>query len=99
MISLVFWDYNLLHLNRPLFIIDDFYNLDMTFKEFITRYRYNFIADNLATIHFLKVYKNKPKEFMDINNPYWNQNTKIIDYINFYQIKNKKCDIIFIITR
>lgn len=98
MISLVFWDYNLLHLNRPLFIIEDFYNLDMTFNDFLIKYRYNFIDNNLAIIHFLKIHKNKPKEFIDINNPYWNKNTKIIDYINFYQIKNNKCDIIFIIN-
>jgi len=95
MSKLVFWNYEYLHIKKPSFIIDDLYDLNLTFKELITKYHFNFSADLSVLIKILKVDKTKPQFILNNNNPYWDNTTKIIDYIDFYNIKSTNCDIIF----
>ncbi len=99
MSKLVFWNYEYLHIKNYSFIIDDLYDLNLTFKELITKYHFNFSADLSVTIKILKVNKATPQFLLDNNNPYWDNRTKIIDYIKFYNIKSSNCDIIFKIIR
>jgi hypothetical protein len=94
MINLVFWDYKYLHNKIPLFILKDFYNLSLTLDEIIIR-NYNSLTNGIGkSIKVLKVDKRIPKELININEPYFNKNTKINDYINYYEIKSSNCDII-----
>ena len=91
----VFWNYEYLHIKTPAFIIDDLTNLNLSFRELISKYHNNFTPDLSVIIKILKVDKTKPQFILDNNNPYWNNTTKIIDYIDFYNIKSTNCDIIF----
>ena len=96
---LVFWDYQHLHVKIPLFTTEDLYNLNITIRDLINKYRYQIINDSLAIIKVHKIYKTYPYEFIDKDRPYWDYDTKIYDYINFYQIKAKKVDMIISIIR
>jgi len=97
--NLVFWNYNYLHNNVSTFTIKNFTNLSLTFSELLQINHNNIINDSLTIIKIMKVYKHNPKYIIDIENPYWNENTKIIDYIDFYNIKSTNCDIIFKLIR
>lgn len=99
MYTLVFWNYDYLHIKKTSFIIDNFTNLDLTFRELLEKNHYNLTKDSLSIIRIMKVYKHNPKYVIDIENIYWDNKTKIIDYINFYDIKSTKCDIIFKVIR
>ena len=95
MVKLVFWNYDLLHLNIHSHSFE-LLDLTTTLKEILIKIRHNLIYDHLRTIHFLKVYKNNPKQIIDENNPNWDLMTKLIDYINYYQLHNNSTiDIIF----
>lgn len=99
MISLQFWIYDYLHLNKPHLIINDFIDINITLRELIQKNKFQLSNDNLVIIKILKIYKNNPKKFIDNNNPYWNTNLTIVDYINYYNIKSNKCDFIITINR
>lgn len=100
MISLVFWNYNLIHNNQYAFIINENYNINsLTFNDIINKYRNKFTNDDLATIRIMKVHKTKPFIPINENEPYWNNKTKISEYLNFYEINSNNCDIIFMIDR
>lgn len=97
--SVVFWNRDHLHIKRPLFITEELYDLTITLRDLISRYRYHLINDSFAIINVLKVYKNNPRRFIDDDNPYWDLKTKVVDYINYYEIKTKKIDMIISIIR
>ena len=100
MISLVFWNYNLLHNNQPAFIINENNNINsLTFNDIINKYRNKFTNDDLAIIRIMKVHKTKPFIPITTEEPYWNNKTKISEYLNFYEIYSNNCDIIFMIDR
>jgi len=100
MISLVFWNYNLLHNNQPVFIVNENNNINsLTFNDIINKYKDKFTDDNFAIIRIMKVHKTKPFNPINADEPYWNNKTKISEYIIFYGIISNKCDIIFMITR
>lgn len=100
MISLVFWNYNLIHNNQPAFTINENNNINsLTFNDIINKYRDKFINDDFAIIRIMKVHKTKPYNLINANEPYWNYKTKISEYLNFYGIISNKCDIIFMTTR
>lgn len=90
--KLVFWNYNYLHIKnyQSIFTIDDIINLNLTFEEL-------FIKHGIGiSIKIFKVFKHNPREIINKEEPYWNiSKTKIIDYINYYDIRGNSCDIIF----
>lgn len=97
--NLVFWNHNYLHNNKSVFIIKDFNDLNLTLRELLEKNHYNLTNDSLSIIKVMKVYKHNPKYVIDIENPYWDSKTKIIDYIEFYNIRSTNCDIIFKVFR
>jgi len=97
--SIVFWNRDHLHINRPLFITEELYDLTITLRDLISKYRYHLINDSLAVIQILKVYKTNPRKFINEKEPYWDLKTRIIDYMNYYEIKTIKVDMIISITR
>lgn len=97
--SIVFWSYHHLHIKRPLFVTEDLHDLTIKLRDVINKYRYHLINDSLAVINIHKVYKTNYHKFIDDNNPFWDLNTRIIDYMNYYEIKTKKIDMIISITR
>lgn len=97
--SIVFWNRNHLHINKPLFITEELYDLTITLRDLIGKYRYHLINDSLAIIQVLKVYKKNPRKFINESEPYWDLKTRVIDYMNYYDIKTKKVDMIICIKR
>ena len=66
----------------------------MTLSEIIIRNSQELAKGVGRSINILKVDKRIPKKFINDNEPYFNKQTKIINYINFYDIKSNHCDII-----
>lgn len=97
--SIVFWSYHHLHIKKPLLVTEELYDLTIKLRDLISKYRYQIINDGLAVINVHKVYKTNYRRFIDDNNPYWDLNTRIIDYMNYYEIKTKKIDMIISIIR
>ena len=69
MISLVFWDYKLLHINRPLFIIDDFHYKTFLFRDIIIEFGMNFTNSNYTIIttnyNQLNIYNGRSQKIYD----------------------------------
>jgi hypothetical protein len=95
MVNLVFWNYKYLHNKIPNFILKDFTDYNAKLLDIITSNHYNLSENKYANIKILKVLKKNPTQLFDDNNPYFNLHLTLNDYMNYYNIKNNHCDIIF----
>jgi len=94
MVNLVFWNFTYLHNNTSAFTISDFSDLSIKLKDIIAKFHHQLSNNDFAIIKILKVNKNNPKYLIDSNNPYFDLDLSLYDYMNYYDIKSGNIDII-----